>query len=112
MKNIIELNDTNFDQAIQSATLPVLVDFYASWCGPCRMLAPVLEQLAGQMAGEVQFAKVNVDDSPMTANRFHITGVPTLILFRDGRRVDQVEGFMPPQYLAQWLRSAAAARTA
>lgn len=111
MKNIIELNDTNFDQTLRSATLPVLVDFYASWCGPCRMLAPVLEQLASQMAGEVQFAKVNVDDSPLTASRFRITGVPTLILFRDGRPVDQVEGFMPPQHLAQWLREATAVRT-
>lgn len=110
MKNIIEMNDTNFDQALGTATMPVLVDFFAPWCGPCRMLAPVLEQLAGQMNGEVQFAKVNVDEAPMVAARFRITGVPTLILFRDGKPVDQVEGFMPPQYLVQWLREAAAVR--
>ncbi|MCX8157726.1 MAG: thioredoxin [Verrucomicrobiae bacterium] len=112
MKNIMALNDTNFERTLQAATLPVLVDFYATWCGPCRMLAPVLEQLAAQMGGEIQFAKVNVDEAPMTAARFRITGVPTLILFRDGKPVDQVEGFMPPQYLAQWLREAAAVRTA
>lgn len=110
MKNITELNDSDFDSTLKVATLPVLVDFHATWCGPCRMLAPVLEDLAGQMAGEVQFAKVDVDEAPQAAMRFGIHAVPTLMVFREGQLVDKLEGFLPPHQLKAWLREAAAAK--
>jgi thioredoxin 1 len=112
MKMIVELNDSNFAQEIADAQMPVLVDFYASWCGPCRMLAPVLESLANQMAGEIKFAKVNVDESPALAAQFNITGVPALVLFKDGQPADGVVGFLPPQQLQAWLKGAAVAKAA
>jgi len=80
--NMIELNDLSFEQEVTQAGGPVLVDFYAPWCGPCKMLAPLLDKLAGEYAGRVKFAKVNVDDAQGLASRFQITGVPTLTLFR------------------------------
>ena len=107
MKNIIELNETNFEPEALAASGPVLVDFYASWCGPCKMLAPFLEQLAGEFAGKIKFAKLNVDEAPEAAGRYHITGVPTLMLFRDGQAVDHMVGFAAPRALKTWLEKAA-----
>ena len=107
MKSIIELNDRNFDLEIQKAIGPVLVDFYAPWCGPCKMLAPFLQQLAVELAGKMKFASVNVDDALEIAQHYDITGVPTLALFRAGRVVDQITGFVPPGPLKSWLQKAA-----
>lgn len=107
MKKIIELTDHNFAAEISSADVPVLVDFYAPWCGPCRMLGPVLERLAEELDGKVKVAKVNVDESPNLANRFQITGVPALILFNRGQPVDGMVGFAPPNQLKAWLEQAA-----
>jgi len=107
MKNIVELNETNFEPEALAASGPVLVDFYASWCGPCKMLAPFLEQLAGEFAGKIKFAKLNVDDAPDVAGRYAITGVPTLMLFRDGQAVDKIVGFAAPRALKSWLEKAA-----
>ena len=107
MKNIIELNETNFEPEALAASGPVLVDFYASWCGPCKMLAPFLEQLAGEFTGKIKFAKLNVDEAPEVAGRYDITGVPTLILFRNGEAVDQIVGFPAPRALKTWLGKAA-----
>jgi thioredoxin 1 len=92
MKNIIELTESNFDPEVLQAPGPVLVDFYAPWCGPCKMLAPLLEQLAGEFAGRVKFAKLNVDEAPEPAGQYNITGVPTLMLFRGGKVIDRVVG--------------------
>lgn len=104
MKNIIKLTETSFEEEVLRPVGPVLVDFYAPWCGPCKMLAPALEQLAGEFAGRVKIVKVNVDNAPELAMRYDITGVPALKLFRDG----EVMGMVPPAALKRWLEQAAA----
>lgn len=112
MKNIMELTEHSFEQEVLQAGGPVLVDFYAPWCGPCKMLAPLLDQLAAELAGRVKFTKLNVDDAPEVAARYEITGVPTLMLYRDGQVLDQVVGLTSPRALKQWLAQAAVAAPA
>jgi thioredoxin 1 len=107
MKTIIELDETNFEPEALQAAGPVLVDFYAPWCGPCKMLAPFLEQLAGEFTGKIKFAKLNVDDAPELAGRYGITGVPTLMLFRDGKVLEQIVGLPSPRYLKAILENIA-----
>ena len=107
MKNIVELSTANFKTEVLQATGPVLVDFYAPWCGPCKMLAPLLERLAGEWAGRVKFAKANVDDLPDVAGFYGITGVPTLMLFRSGTNLDQMVGLSSGRELKAWLENAA-----
>jgi thioredoxin 1 len=105
--NIVELTEANFETEVLQAALPVVVDFYAPWCGPCKMIAPLLEQFAGEFAGRLKFAKANVDETPVLASSFDITGVPTLMLFRGGQPVDQVVGFPGPRQFKAWLDKAA-----
>lgn len=100
MENVANLNETNFDQAIADSTTPVVVDFYAPWCGPCKMLAPMLEEIAGRFAGRARFFKVNVDETPAVAERFNVTGVPTLLFFAKGKLCDTQVGFSSPRALA------------
>jgi thioredoxin 1 len=101
MPTIAPLTDASFDRDIQGET-PVLVDFWAAWCGPCRMVAPVLEQIAAEYAGQLRIRKLNVDEQPATPQRFGITGIPTLILFRNGKPIERVVGFLPkPRLLAR-----------
>ncbi|HEV2434850.1 MAG TPA: thioredoxin [Verrucomicrobiae bacterium] len=107
MKTIIELNETNFEPEVLKAVGPILVDFYAPWCGPCKMLAPFLEQLAVEFNGKMKFAKLNVDNAPELAGHYDITGVPTLMLFRGGQPVDQMVGLNSPSLLKKWLEKAA-----
>ncbi|MGB7769443.1 MAG: thioredoxin [Verrucomicrobiia bacterium] len=107
MKSIIELNETNFEAEVLKAAGPVLVDFYAPWCGPCKMLAPFLEQLAIEFAGKLKFAKLNVDNAPELAGHYDITGVPTLMLFRGGKAIDQMVGQASAHLLKMWLEKAA-----
>jgi len=105
MRTIAELTDENFDQAIAAANGPVVVDFYAPWCGPCKMLAPLLTALAEHFAGRVQFYKVNVDAAPELATRFEVSGVPMLVFFENGAPRDVLIGFPAPQTLAAKLHA-------
>jgi thioredoxin 1 len=107
MKNIIEVTEDRFKTDVLEANGPVIVDFYAPWCGPCKMLAPLLEQLAAEFEGRIRFAKVNVDNAQELAGNYQITGVPTLALFRDGKVVDTQVGLASPKSLKSWLEAAA-----
>jgi len=107
MNKMVELTEGNFETEVIQAAIPVVVDFYALWCGPCKMLAPMLEQFAGEFAGRLKFAKANVYETPELAVCFKITGVPTLRLFRGGEPVDQVVGFPGPRQFKAWLDKAA-----
>lgn len=99
MKNVIEITENEFDTQVLNGRGTVLVDFYAPWCGPCRMLGPILEQLAGQLNGRARIVKVNVDESPALAMQYGITGVPTLMLFKNGVLVDTWVGLPNPREL-------------
>jgi thioredoxin len=99
----ITVTDADFDQVILKAKVPALVDFWAAWCGPCQMVAPVVEELAQEYAGHVLVAKLDVDVNPATAGRFGVQSIPTLILFRNGVQVDRVLGAQPAHVLRQRL---------
>ena len=89
------VTDANFDKDVLGASGPVVVDFWAEWCGPCRLISPALEEIASEMDGQVTIAKLNVDDNPATASRFRIQSIPALLLFQDGREVDRIIGAQP-----------------
>ena len=100
---ILTLTDDNFDEQIKKVSGPVLVDFWAAWCGPCKMIAPSLEQLAGEMAGRATVAQVNVDENGDVANRFGIRSIPTLMIFKEGRVVDQIVGALPKEQIRRMV---------
>ncbi|HNP08578.1 MAG TPA: thioredoxin [Cyclobacteriaceae bacterium] len=104
MGKTLELNDSNFDEAIKGDK-PVLVDFWAEWCGPCKMIGPVVEELAGEYEGKAVVAKVNVDENPEVAGRFGIRSIPTLLVFKGGEIVDKQVGAVPKSVLAQKLEA-------
>ena len=101
MGNVKEISDTNFAAEVLQSSQPVLVDFWAPWCGPCRMIAPVVEQLAGENADTIKVAKVNVDDSPSTAASYGVSSIPTLMLFKGGEVVDRFVGVQPKTRLQE-----------
>lgn len=102
MAKPIELNDSNFDEAINSDK-PVLVDFWAEWCGPCRMVGPIVEELAGDYDGKAVVAKLNVDENPQVTGRYGVRSIPTLLVFKNGEVVDKQVGAVPKSVLNQKL---------
>ena len=97
------VNDLNFDGEVIDSSVPVLVDFTATWCGPCRQIAPLIEQLAGEYEGRVKITKLDIDESPATAQRFGIRGVPTLYVFKQGQVVAQQVGAVSKKVIAEML---------
>jgi len=100
---IEEVNDGNFEQLVLESNRPVLVDFWAQWCGPCRMLAPIVESLAKQYAGNAQVVKLNVDDNPSAVQRYRIQAIPTLVLFQNGEEKDRMIGVTTKEAIARTI---------
>jgi thioredoxin 1 len=109
MSNVITLTQANFDEEVLASDVPVVVDYWAPWCGPCRMLGPVIEQIASDRAGTVKVGKVNVDDEPALAERAGVRGIPYVVLYRDGEVAAQAVGAQPKAALEQALALDAAA---
>ncbi|MGA2286058.1 MAG: thioredoxin [Dehalococcoidia bacterium] len=106
MASVRDVTDATFNKEVLGSTLPVLVDFWAPWCGPCRMVSPLVEELAGDFAGKMDFVKLNTDESPATAMSYGIRSIPTLIIFKAGQPVGQVIGFRPKAELKKHIESA------
>jgi thioredoxin 1 len=106
MSKPVEIKDANFSEVVTQAKTPVLIDFWAPWCAPCRMVSPVVEELADEYDGKVNFGKVNVDENPKIASQYGIMSIPTLILFKDGQPVANIVGFRPKDELKKNLDSA------
>ena len=97
------VTDDTFKQDVLEAQGPVLVDFWAEWCGPCRMVAPILDDIAKEYAGKLTIAKVNIDENPGTPNDYQVRGIPTMMLFKDGKLVDTKVGALPKGQLKDWI---------
>ena len=105
---VLEVTDATFDQEVLQSELPVLVDFWAVWCGPCKAIGPTIETLAGVYAGKLKVAKVNVDQNSATPSRYGIRGIPALLFFKDGKIVDQIVGFVPQETIEEKINKALA----
>ena len=102
-ENLIEFTDDNFDKEVLKSNLPVLVDFWAEWCGPCKMIAPIVEEIAGDYAGKVKVGKVNVDFNNQVAMQYGIRGIPALLVFKGGSVANQIVGAVPKNNITQVL---------
>ena len=98
---VLAVTDQTFESEVLKSAQPTLVDFWAVWCGPCKMIAPVIEELSGEYDGKVRFAKMNVDENMGTPGRYGIRGIPTLLLFKDGKVIDQIVGAVPKTRIKQ-----------
>jgi len=108
MSKPIAVNDNNFESVVLKAKLPVLVDFWAAWCSPCRMVAPLVDELANEYEGKVVFVKLDVDGNPKTASKYGIMSIPTLLIFKNGKPVSHIVGFRPKSELKKSLDAALA----
>ena len=104
----VTITDATFAAEVERSPMPVLLDMWAPWCGPCHMVAPVIEELAAEMAGRVRVAKLNVDENPATAARFRVQSIPTLLVLREGREIDRIVGLQPKAVIVERLQRAAA----
>lgn len=108
MGNVLEVSDQTFEQEVLKSATPVLIDFWAPWCGPCKAIAPVVEQLAGEYAGRLKVVKMNVDDNPQTPGRYGVRGIPNLLVIKGGQVADQIVGAVPKAHLVKAIDTALA----
>jgi thioredoxin 1 len=104
--SLVQVSDKNFASEVLNSDLPVLVEFWATWCGPCRSISPIVEQLATEFSGKVKVTKLNVDESPATPSQYGVRGIPTLILFKGGKILDQIIGAVPKTRLKALIEKA------
>lgn len=101
---VTDVSDDQFEQKVLQSGKPTLVDFWAEWCGPCKAIAPIVNEIASAYEGKINVMKMNIDNNPQTPSQFHIKGIPTLILFKDGEMIDQVVGAVPKNRLEDMLK--------
>lgn len=107
MSEPVAVTDNNFDDEVVNSDVPVLVDFWADWCGPCKMIAPLVDELAQEYDGKIKFTKLDVDANPVTAGKYGVRSIPTMLIFKDGQPVGQVVGAVPKNVLEQRLKESA-----
>jgi len=100
-----QIKDNEFESEVINSKLPVLIDFWAEWCGPCRMLAPILDQLSEEMNDKVKIVKMNIDENPETPSKFGVRGIPTMLLFKEGKQIATKVGVQPKNVLQEWINS-------
>jgi thioredoxin 1 len=99
------INDDEFEQEVENSALPVLVDFWAEWCGPCKQLSPIMDELARDLQGKLKIVKINIDDNTETPSKYGVKGIPTMILFKEGKQVAVKVGALPKSHINEWLET-------